>query len=68
MIKIPFKPENFAKEMKPKISGMNLSLEYYNIESSLYKVGISGFSWLIALFLYAKNIVYLCVYETRRFA
>ncbi|WP_352422258.1 hypothetical protein [Proteiniphilum sp.] len=38
MIKVPFKPENFAKEMKPKISGMNLSLEYYNIESSLYKV------------------------------
>jgi hypothetical protein len=39
MIKVPFKPENFAKEMKPKISGMNLSLEYYNIESSLLKVG-----------------------------
>lgn len=39
MIKVPFKAENFAKEMKPKISGMNLSLEYYNIESSLLKVG-----------------------------
>ena len=39
MIKIPFKPENFSKEMKPKISGANLSLEYENIESSLIKVG-----------------------------
>jgi hypothetical protein len=39
MIEVPFKPENFSKEMKPKISGMNLSLEYYNIESSLLKVG-----------------------------
>lgn len=38
MIKVPFKPETFSREMKPRISGMNLSLEYYNIESSLYKV------------------------------
>ena len=27
--------------MKPKISGANLSLEYENIESSLYKVSVS---------------------------
>jgi hypothetical protein len=38
MIQAPFKPENFASEMKPKISGMNLSLEYYNLESSIMKV------------------------------
>ena len=38
MIKLPFNPDNFATEMKPKISGMNLSLEYDNIESSLMKV------------------------------
>jgi hypothetical protein len=40
MIKIPFKREDFAKEMKPLISGMNLSLEYDNIESSLCKVAV----------------------------
>ncbi|NDV45805.1 hypothetical protein D0T49_01910 [Paludibacter sp. 221] len=40
MIKVPFNPENFASEMKPKISGNNLSLEYFNIESSLYKVAV----------------------------
>ena len=38
MITAPFKPDNFATEMKPKISGMNLSLEYYNLESSIMKV------------------------------
>jgi hypothetical protein len=38
MIKLPFNSANFASEMKPKISGMNLSLDYENIESSLYKV------------------------------
>ena len=39
MIRIPFKRDGFATEMKPKISGANLSLEYDNIESSLMKVG-----------------------------
>lgn len=38
MIKLPFNTINFASEMKPKISGMNLSLDYHNIESSLFKV------------------------------
>jgi hypothetical protein len=38
MIKVPFDPDNFAPEMKPKISGMSLSLEYENVESSLMKV------------------------------
>jgi len=39
MIRIPFRRDGFAAEMKPKISGTNLSLEYDNIESSLAKVG-----------------------------
>jgi len=39
MIRIPFKRDGFSTEMKPKISGANLSLEYDNIESSLMKVG-----------------------------
>jgi len=39
MIRVPFKRTGFATEMKPKISGANLSLEYDNIESSLMKVG-----------------------------
>lgn len=40
MIKVPFKsdPTEFSDEMKPKISGSNLNLEYQNIESSLYKI------------------------------
>ena len=40
MIQIPFTPEKFAREMKPKISGANLNLDYENIESSLYKVAV----------------------------
>lgn len=36
---IPFQRDGFAREMKPKISGNNLTLEYDNIESSLFKVG-----------------------------
>ena len=34
----PFNKENFADDMKPKISGADLSLEYENIESSVCKV------------------------------
>lgn len=34
----PFNKENFADEMKPKISGADLTLEYENIESSVCKV------------------------------
>jgi hypothetical protein len=37
MITLPFHRAGFEKEMKPLISGMNLSLEYDNIESSLCK-------------------------------
>ena len=36
---IRIKRTGFATEMKPKIFGNNLSLEYDNIESSLMKVG-----------------------------
>lgn len=32
--------ETFASEMKPKISGSHLTLEYANIESSIAKVAI----------------------------
>jgi hypothetical protein len=35
---VPFHRENFASEMKPFLSGNNLTLEYENIESSLAKV------------------------------
>jgi hypothetical protein len=34
----PFDKESFAEEMKPKISGADLTLEYENIESSVCKV------------------------------
>ncbi len=40
MIKIPFNQAGFAREMKPKISGANLKLDFENIESSLYKVAV----------------------------
>jgi hypothetical protein len=40
MIAIPFQRSGFEKEMKPLISGMNLSLEYDNIESSLCKTAV----------------------------
>jgi len=54
MIRIPFKRDGFSSEMKPKISGTNLSLEYDNIESSLMKVGAD-----ILLILPEKLIVRL---------
>jgi hypothetical protein len=38
MIAIPFSSVNFASEMKPKISGANLNLDYENIASSIDKV------------------------------
>lgn len=46
MIKIPFNRESFSREMKPKISGVNLSLEYSNIESSLVKTAAETASLL----------------------
>lgn len=39
-ILLPFNSENFNSEMKPKISGVNLTLEFENIESSLGKVAV----------------------------
>jgi hypothetical protein len=38
MILIPFHKDKFAAEMKPLVSGNNLTLNYDNIESSLAKV------------------------------
>lgn len=40
MIKLPFTRATFASEMKPKMSGANLTLEYDNLESPLSKVAI----------------------------
>lgn len=40
MIKLPFSSLSFASEMKPLISGVNLSLEYENVESSLSKIAV----------------------------
>jgi len=40
MIRLLFDRDHFTKEMKPKISGNNLSLEFDNIESSLDKVAV----------------------------
>lgn len=42
MIKLPFNSnqKEFAAEMKSKISGVNLTLEYENIESSLCKIAV----------------------------
>lgn len=53
MIKLPLKKQGFAKEMKPKISGVDLTLEYDNIESSLCKVAVTC-SKLLSKELYDK--------------
>ena len=55
MIRVPFKPEEFTREMKPKISGVNLSLEYYNIESSLVKTS-AEVSLLLSEALYGRLV------------
>lgn len=39
MIPIPFDRETFAREMKPRISGTNLNLDFSNIQSTLVRVG-----------------------------
>jgi hypothetical protein len=40
-MKLPFNPSTFARDMKPRISGVNVTLDYYNIESSLHKVAVT---------------------------
>lgn len=40
MIEIPFQKDGFAQTMKPLISGLDLDLEFENIESSLAKVSV----------------------------
>ncbi|QIK56070.1 hypothetical protein G7051_17570 [Dysgonomonas sp. HDW5B] len=40
-MKLPFEKATFAREMKPRISGVNITLEYDNIESSLCKVAVT---------------------------
>lgn len=38
MIKIPFSPRRFASEAKSRLSGVNVTLEFENIESGLVKM------------------------------
>ena len=45
MIKLPFKRETFAREMKPKISGNNLTLEFDNLQSTLSKVAVEFYAY-----------------------
>lgn len=40
MIKIPFTRDNFSDEAKSRLSGINVSLEYDNIESALFQAGM----------------------------
>ena len=53
MIKLPFTRATFASEMKPKMSGANLTLEYDNLESPLSKVAIE-MGDLLSSALYGK--------------
>lgn len=53
MINIPFNRSTFASEMKPLISGNNLTLEYDNLESTLSKVAVD-LGKLIGVTLYDK--------------
>lgn len=53
MIKLPFTRATFASEMKPKMSGANLTLEYDNLESPLFKVAIE-MGDLLSTTLYGK--------------
>lgn len=50
---IPFKRDTFASEMKPKLSGSNVTLEFDNLQSTLVKVGVE-ISDLIGATLYKK--------------
>lgn len=40
-MKLPFVASTFERDMKPRISGVNLTLDFHNIESSLYKVAVT---------------------------
>lgn len=53
MIEIPFQKDGFAQTMKPLISGLDLDLEFENIESSLAKVSVTC-SKLLGKELYNK--------------
>jgi hypothetical protein len=55
MITIPFSPATFASDAKPKISGVNVSLDFANIESPLIKVAVDMKN-LIGVDLYNKLI------------
>lgn len=53
MTTIPFNRDTFASEMKPKLSGSNVTLEFDNIESTLVKVGVEV-AELIGVKVYEK--------------
>lgn len=40
MIQIPFNRENFSEEAKNRLSGINVTLEYDNIESALFQASL----------------------------
>ena len=46
MILIPFERNTFGREMKPKISGNNLTLEFDNLQSTLSKVAVEFYDYL----------------------
>ena len=52
-LKIPFTRANFATEMKPKLSGANVTLSYDNLESPMTKAG-ADIADLIGQSLYDK--------------
>jgi hypothetical protein len=45
MILLPFNKTTFAREMKPKISGNNRTLEYENLESTLSKIAVEFYDY-----------------------
>jgi len=55
MILIPFERATFSKEMKPKISGNNLTLDFDNMESMLGKVAVEFYDYFSRT-LYEKII------------
>ncbi|MDR1544439.1 MAG: hypothetical protein LBS50_08560 [Prevotellaceae bacterium] len=58
MIKIPFEKSTFAREMKPKISGNNLTLEFDNLQSTLAKIAVEFYDF------FSKNLYEKIVEKT----
>ena len=58
-LKIPFKKETFPADMKERVSGNNLSLDFTNLQSSLTKVGVE-----VAKIISKKMYDTLCDYTS----